>query len=144
MRTALVAVLLLAFIPNPIAANDCPCVPLTHFWTVKTCPDWNCAAAELAVSNGNAEVFAVPYAIDDKRWIVLTRVTGGAYLPDTTDPFVVEEFGGMTAAAYRYGNIAIDHHPMLVTSPDGKVLVMSLRQQDEPRHRASGTSASQH
>lgn len=140
MRSALLAIVLLASIPNPIVADVCPCVPVTHLWAVKTCADWNCASTELAVANGNAEVFAVPYAIDDKRWVVLTRVTSGDYLPDTSDPFQVEEFDGMPAAAFRYGNIAADHHPMLVTSPDGKILVMSLRTQAEPRHRASGTS----
>jgi hypothetical protein len=115
--------------------NACPCVPITHLWIAKTCPDWTCAATELAVANGDPQVIAVPVGMSDGRWLVVRRLAAGAAI-DSGDPFRVEQFDGMPNAVQRYGAITTDHKPMLMTAPDGQVLVMALRQA-EPRRRAA-------
>lgn len=137
MRTLIVA--LTALIVMPVAAQDqpapCPCVPITHVWIVKTCADWTCASTELAVANGDPQVIAVPVGMSDGRWLIVRRLAAGAAI-DSGDPFRLEQFDGMTDAVQRFSAFASDHKPMLMTAPDGHVLVMALRQA-EPRKRAA-------
>jgi len=121
--------------PVANADNVCPCVPVTHLWTVKTCPDWTCASAELAVANGDTQVIAVPVGINDTRWLIVHRVAAGAFADDGADPFHVEQFDGFDSAATRFSAMTTDFKPVIMTAPDGKVLVMSLRT-PEPKRRA--------
>ena len=51
MRNLLLIAATTVLLAAPVSA-DCPCVPLTHLWTVKTCADWNCANTELLLANG--------------------------------------------------------------------------------------------
>ena len=119
------------------AAQDaCPCVPVTHLWTVKTCADWNCASVELAVANGDPQVIALPVALTDTRWLVLRRMAAGAAADSGNDSFRVEQFDQMYAATERFMAIDRNHQPMLFTMPDGRMLVISLRE-PELRRRAA-------
>src|ERR1043166_6225989 len=133
------AVLLLGITlaPAAIADNVCPCVPITHLWTVKTCADWTCASTELAVGNGDTQVFAVPVGMDDARWLIVRRVAGGSFTDSAAadDPFRLEQFDGFGSGAFRFSGLSTDFKPMILTAPDGKVLVMSLRL-PEPKRRA--------
>lgn len=120
------------------AQNVCPCVPLTYLWTVTTCTDWTCAATELAVANGDPATFALPIGINDHRWLVVRRMTAGTgVLPPADDPFQIETFVDMPTASARFLNLPHVAQPMLMTAPDGSVLVISLRSV-EPKHRAAG------
>jgi len=135
---ALIAILAcaIALTVLPAAAqNACPCVPLTHLWTVKTCADWNCAAVELAVANGDPQVIAMPVALTDARWLILRRTASGTAGDSGNDSFRVEQFDQMYAATQRYMAIDHDHQPMLFTVPDGRMVVVSLRE-PEVRRRA--------
>ena len=123
--------------PAVMADNVCPCVPITHLWTVKTCPDWTCVSTELAVGNGDTQVFAVPVGIDDTRWLVVRRVASGSFSNSTDDPFRLEQFDGFPSAAFCFTGISSDFKPMIVTAPDGKVLVMSLRSAEAKRRAVS-------
>jgi len=125
----------LTIAPVAIADNVCPCVPVTHLWTVKTCPDWVCASTELAVSNGDAEIIAVPVGMNDTRWLIVRRVASGSFSDSGNDPFRLEQFDGFDSAAFRFSGLTADFKPMIMTAPDGKVLVMSLRA-PEPKRRA--------
>jgi hypothetical protein len=118
------------------AQNACPCVPVTHLWSVKTCADWNCASTELAVASGDPQVFAVPVALTDARWLIVRRQASGAAADSGSDSFRVEQFEQMPAASDRF--MAIDHmrQPMLLTVPDGRMLVISLKE-PETRRRAA-------
>jgi hypothetical protein len=134
MRPVLFASLLLLLVSAPTNA-DCPCIPLTHLWIVKTCSDWNCASTELAVASGDPQVIAVPVGINDSRWLVVRRFAAGAAIDVNDDSFQLKQFDGMDGAVTHYATIARDHHPMLMTAPDGQVLVLSTKQ-PEPRRRA--------
>jgi len=139
MRTLVIAAFALVLAATPVLADQpaaCPCVPIAHLWIVKTCNDWNCAAAELAVANGDPQVIAVPVAMNDARWLVVRRFSAGAAI-DSGDPFRVEQFDGMTDAVQRFSALKADYKPMLMTAPDGQILVIGLRQ-PEPRRRAAG------
>src|SRR4051794_41565327 len=98
--------------------NACPCVPITHLWIVKTCPDWTCASTELAVANGDPQVIAVPVGMSDGRWLIVRRLAAGAAI-DSRDPFPPEQFDGNTGAGQRLSAVPNGHKTILVDAPDG-------------------------
>lgn len=130
-----VFLMLLMLAPVAIADDLCPCVPVTHLWTVKTCADWTCASTELTLGNGDTQVIAVPVGIDDARWLIVRRVTSGSFTDNGDDPYRLEQFDRFDTAAIRISAIAAELKPVILTAPDGKVLVMTLRT-PEPRRRA--------
>ena len=139
MRSMITALIAAAVLGAPAAAqNLCPCVPITHQWTVTTCDSWNCASSALVLANGDPGTFAVPVGIDDSRWLVVRRISSGTgTLPKTDDPFQIEAFDGMTDASSRFLAMVPETRPMLMTSPDGHVLLISLKV-PEPRRRPAG------
>jgi hypothetical protein len=141
MRTARIlfffAVTFLFLLPPVLVGDDCPCVPLSHLWVVKTCSDWNCASTELVLGNGDPHLFALPVGMDDGRWLIVRRVAAGVAVTDPSDPFQIEQFDKMTDGVARYASVPYDAKPVLLTTPDGHVLVMSLKPGREPRRRAS-------
>lgn len=134
MRSFIPALLLLAAVAAPVTA-ECPCIPLTHLWVVKTCADWNCAQTELLLANGDPQVFALPVSMNDGRWVIVQRFTAGSAINVTNDPFELTQFDGMDGAVARFSAAGHDRHPLLMTAPDGQVLVIALKQ-PEPRRRA--------
>ena len=93
MRTFLMTLLAVLALPTPLFAQDaCPCVPLTHVWMVKTCPDWNLVSAELAVANGDPQVIAIPIGMNDARWLIVRRMVSGAAIENPNEPFRVQQF----------------------------------------------------
>jgi hypothetical protein len=135
MRPALFALLLLVLVSAPMTA-DCPCIPLTHLWVVKTCSDWNCASTELTLASGDPQVIAIPVGMTDSRWLIVRRFAAGAAIDVNDDSFQLKQFDGMDGAVPHYSAISRDYHPMLMTAPDGQVLVISTKQ-PEPRRRAT-------
>lgn len=138
---SIVSALLIAIAAASVAAtaqNLCPCVPLTKQWTVTTCDSWNCASSALVLANGDTFTFAIPVAENDHRWLIVKRLTAGtaSQLPPADDPFQIEAFDNMTVASSRYLGMPSEQRPMLMTAPDGHVLVLSLKTA-EPRHRVA-------
>jgi hypothetical protein len=135
MRSTMLTTFFFALLVSAPLAADCPCVPITHAWIVKTCDDWNCAAAELAIASGDPQVIAVPVALDDHRWLVLRRFAAGAAIEVTDGAFQLKQFDGMDGALPHYSGITHDRRPMLLTAPDGQVLVIALKQPEPPQPR---------
>ena len=132
MRSILLslATVLLAF---PVIA-ECPCVPVTHLWTIKSCDTFNCAMNEFMLSNGSADVMVIPTNSTDAKFIVLERVPAGSLV--IADPiFTLQSFDGWSDASIQFATIADTLKPILMTAPDGKFLVIS-RNVAEPRRRA--------
>jgi hypothetical protein len=120
----------------PAQENVCPCVPITHVWVVKTCSDWTCASTELALGAGDPQVIAMPVGLNDSRWLIVRRMAAGSAIDTTDDPFALEQFDHVTNAAARFATLDGDHRPMLLTAPDGQVLVIALKQPEPRRHAA--------
>jgi hypothetical protein len=116
-------------------ADECPCVPRENLWVVKTCDDFSCAMTALNAANGDPLTFSMPVGTTDRRWVVLRRVVAGAYTDDGSDPYQVETFDGIAVATARMASIENDHRPMIMTAPDGALLVLSLKHAPEPRTR---------
>jgi len=133
--TILWSLLFSVLVAVPLSA-DCPCVPLTHLWVVKTCDDWNCATTELMLAGGDPQVMAIPIGLDNPRWLVLRRIAAGSAIEVSTDPYEIRQFDGVDGAVTHYTTLTHDRLPMMLTAPDGQVLVISLKQA-EPRKRAA-------
>ena len=135
-KTAAAAFALTLLCAIPLRADDpCPCIPVTHLWTVLTCDTWECATAALADSNGNRDVFVVPSSNDVHRWLVLRRIVAGTATQSLDAPFVIEQFSKMVDASVRFDSIDSGQAPALVTTYDHAVLVVYMR--DAPVHRRS-------
>jgi hypothetical protein len=137
MRNLLLIATTAALLAAPVSA-DCPCVPLTHLWIVKTCADWNCASTELVLANGDPQVIAMPVGMADGRWLVIRRFAAGSAVQDQNDPFQLAQFDHMNTAVDHYTAMTTDMRPQLMTAPDGQILVMALKTPDQSigRHRS--------
>jgi len=136
MRSPILCTLLFSVLVAAPLAADCPCVPLTHLWVVKTCNDWNCATTELMLAAGDPQVMTIPVGLDNPRWLVLHRIAAGSAIEVSTDPYEVAQFDGLDSAVTHYTTLTHERLPMMLTAPDGQMLVISLKQ-GEPRKRAA-------
>ena len=130
MRNLLLIAATAALLAAPVSA-DCPCIPLTHLWTVKTCADWNCANTELVLANGDPQVIVFPVGMSDGRWLVIRRFVAGSAVQDQNDPFQLIQYGGMSTAVDHYMSITTDMRPQLMTAPDGQILIIALKERDQ-------------
>ena len=132
---AVVAALTL-FAASSGAQEVCPCVPLTHVWIAEACDSWNCAASAVVLAEGKG-VVPLPTASSDFPWVVLRRVTSGS-VTSSPNTFKVDGFDSLNDGVNRY--YATDHllQPMLVTAPDGKILVIARLEPEKPRQRVVG------
>lgn len=133
-KLAMLAVLCLATAAS--AQQMCPCVPITHLWIVKECQTWNCAASALVMANGDKYTMTMPTGSDDFQWVVVQRIAAGTATTPPDSPFVIETFDTMNDASARFASVTSDFHPMMMTVPDGKVVVVSRRTSDAHRHAA--------
>lgn len=117
--------------------DPCPCVPRDFVWTATACETWNCAQASMILAGGDPYVLAAPTASNDYKWVVLRRVLVGSAAVPPDAPFTVETFDSMSAATARFSAADSDTHPMLLTTLDGKALVVALRN-PESKRRAAG------
>jgi len=117
------------------AQNVCPCVPISHTWTVETCDSWNCAAAAAIVANGDPNVLTMPAPGNDGHWLVLKRVNSGSYIAPPDAPYLLESFDSVDGAVARFSAMG-DHAPMILSVPDGKFVVVTSRQAVAKRRAA--------
>jgi len=129
------ALLLIVLATSAIGQDACPCVPVSHVWTVTSCETWNCAASAVVLANGDPYTFSLPTASTQRPWIVMKRIVAGTATDSGSDSYQVEAFDNMSAASARFGAITTDYHPMMMSTPDGMTLVASLRSA-EPKQRA--------
>ena len=80
-------------------------------------------------------MISAPVGIDDKRWLIVHRVASGSFTATQDDTYQLEQFDAMDSAAPRMLILTPDFKPVIMTAPDGKILLMSLRT-PEPRRRA--------
>lgn len=97
-------------------------------WTVTVPDTWNAAMSALIDANGNPSVMAIPTADADHRWIVLRRVPTEAYTQWPTPPFTVETFDSPIDAYARFSAFDNAYTPMLISTPDGKTVVLAARE----------------
>jgi len=129
----LLSVTIAAAVPGQ-AQQLCPCVPISHEWVVTACETWNCAVSAVVLANGSSDVVTMPSGSDDFKYVVLRRVAVGSAIQPADAPFKLESFPTMTEAMSRYAAIDGALKPLLLTAPDGNVVIVTRSQS---RHRAS-------
>lgn len=119
-------------------APPCPCVPHEAVWLVDACATWNCASSALILADGSPNVFAVPTASRDYPWIVVRRVGSGSVTMSPDAPFEIRQFGTMADGSASFEGVDKAKEPILMTTTDGAVLLISLREaQAELRPRSA-------
>lgn len=94
-------------------------------WMAIPCDTWNCAAAELVLAGGSANVLVLPMTAGPHPWVVLRRVRAGSFnIPDDA-PIKVDSYDSLPIAATRFDGLS-EHAPTLITASDGKKLVIYL------------------
>lgn len=121
------AVLISSLASSAFAQQACPCVPLTKLWVATTCDTWNCAASALILANGDPMTFTVSSGNTEHPWIVVRQIVSGSGAESPDDPYQLDSFDGLAAAAARFSSLDTSMKPQLLTAPDGKLLVLSLR-----------------
>ncbi|MFZ2491032.1 MAG: hypothetical protein WA208_06080 [Thermoanaerobaculia bacterium] len=131
-----VAVLVLALAVPATSQEVCPCVPVTYVWIASACETWNCAQSAMILANGDPYVVSMPTGGSKYAWVIVKRVPAGSATVSPDDPFVIEPHGAAADAANRMAGVDPARLPMLVTTVDGKALVVHLRDPDPARRRA--------
>lgn len=116
------------------AQDACPCVPVTHLWTVRSCDTYDCAVSAFVLAGSSSDTVVVRTSSTDVRWVVLERVKAGSAI--SSDPtFSLESFEGFTDASTRFNAVDTNLKPMILSVPDGKFVIVA-RNAPEPRRRA--------
>jgi len=136
-RKALLLAVAMTLVVAGAMRADCPCLPVATSWSVTACETWTCAAGALVLAAGDPNVFTLPTSSEHFHWIVLRRAAGDGTIVVPEPPFQLEQFATMTDGSSRFGSIDQRQAPLLVTAPDGSVLVLSLRQPEARRRVVS-------
>ncbi len=134
MRNALIS--LVVFLTVNVAAAGEVTKPIRYTWIVTACETWNCAAAALVMANGDQHVIVLPTGRDEHPWLTLRRVEEGALSVPETEPFGCEVFEAFEVATTRFHSLDRCLAPIVLTVPDGRTVVLSLKKCDMARRRA--------
>ena len=134
---ALVLSLTLAAVPAIGQDDPCPCVPISYQWVATACETWNCAQSAMVLANGDPYVVSAPTSTNDYKWVVLRRIVVGSAVVSDDAPFTVQSYDSASEALSHFTSADGDTHPMMLTTIDGKALVVQLRKPDA-RRRAAG------
>lgn len=120
----------------PASGNDGPLTnPIRYTWIASSCANWNCAAAALVLANGDKHVIVLPTGREQEPWIVLKRVEEGSiYIPDD-EPYHCETFTTVDSAASHFAAMDNCHAPLILSVPDGRTVITSLRKCDDSSSR---------
>jgi hypothetical protein len=125
----------------PVGADDGPVSTPIYRWLATPCQTWGCAIGALAEANGDPHVVMLPTKSPHYPWVVLRRVEAGAFDGPIDTTFDVECFSKMVDASLRFDAIPTAHMPMLVTTPDGGMLVVCLKDLSAPPARRRAVRA---
>jgi hypothetical protein len=102
--------------------------PPRYVWIATPCDTWGCAIAAIASANGDPFVIVLPTKSSAHPWVVLKRMLAGTIEGPIDGTFTAECFDTMLAASTRFDSIASDKIPILVTMPDGGMLVVCMHE----------------
>jgi hypothetical protein len=130
------ALILLAFLALTPAAHAELTKPIRYTWVVTSCETWNAAASALVLANGNPNVLVMPTGDSTRPWVILKLVEEGAVYDPEDEPYSCEVSATVAAASGRYAIVDSCHNPMLLSMPDGRAVVVSLKSCGEGKARA--------
>jgi len=115
------------------AQQACPCIPLSNVWVVKSCDTWNCAAASLIMANGDPYTVSLSTGNTDHPWVIVRRIVTGTATDSSDDPYQLDAFDHATEAMSHFSAMPDSARPIMVSAPDGKMLILSLRADSQKR-----------
>ncbi len=116
-------------IAGAAVANDQPITkPIRYTWIATSCETWNCAVAALVMADGDKHVLVLPTGVESHPWIVLKRVEEGSVFVPEDEPFACDVFDGVDGAASRFQATGSCHAPLMLSVPDGRAVMVSLKQ----------------
>ena len=124
-------------VPSVQAQQACPCVPIANLWVVKSCDNWNCAAANLILANGDPYTVSLSTGNPEHPWLILRRIASGT-ATDSNEAYQLDAFDHATEAMSHFSSLSDGVRPMMISAPDGKMIVLSLRDPGLQKHRAVG------
>lgn len=134
-RVSLIAVLaLLTAVPGG-SQEVCPCVPISYQWISVACETFDCAMTELTVGAGTPYIIAVPTGGSKFKWVVVKRVVAGTAVVSPSEPSVVDTYSTMAAAATQYDTLDPATLPKMLSTIDGKSLIIRFKEADPERRR---------
>ena len=122
---ALVAVAL------PLAAQTAESPP-RYKWIATPCDTFGCAVAAMAQANGDRNVIILPTKSSAHPWLVLKRMEIGVVDVPDDGPFIAECFGTIGEASARFASVDKEEIPILITAPDGGMIVICLHDTQTP------------
>jgi hypothetical protein len=113
--------------------------PVEYTWITTSCETWDCAASAFVLSAGDRNVIVLPTRSEKRPWLVLRRVQAGSVFIPEDEPFSCEVFGQMNEAVIRYNGLDGCMSPLLLNTPDGRAVVMSMAKcETAGRRRSAG------
>jgi hypothetical protein len=115
----------LAFLTTSLSAQVTT-NPIRYTWIATSCQNWNCAASALVLANGDKYVIVMPTGREDVPWIILKRVDEGSVFIPEDEPFSCEVFQETAAATATFDGMEACHSPMMLSVPDGRMVIASV------------------
>jgi hypothetical protein len=113
--------------------------PIRYTWIATACENWDCAASAFILSAGDGNTIVLPTGNEKHPWLLLRRVEEGAIFIPETEPFTCEVFEKLDGAVTRHSELAPCHAAMTMNTPDGRAVVLSMRNcEDATRRRSAG------
>jgi hypothetical protein len=111
--------------------------PIRYTWIATSCETWNCAASALVLANGDKYVIPMPTGNAARPWVILRRVEEGSIYVPENEPYACNVHENLTVASAAMAAIDSCHAPMILSVPDGRVVVTSLTNCEAGRRRAT-------
>jgi hypothetical protein len=102
--------------------------PIRYTWVVTSCANWNEAASAMVLANGNPNVMILPTGNREHPWVILKLVEEGAVYDPEDEPYSCEVSATVTDASGRYAVVDSCRSPMMLSVPDGRAVVISLKE----------------
>lgn len=104
--------------------------PIRYTWIATSCESWNCAAAALVLADGDKHLIVLPTGRNEVPWVILRRVEEGSIYVPEDEPFSCEVFTTSAAATAHYDGLEGCRGGMMLSVPDGRMVVASLQKCD--------------
>jgi hypothetical protein len=102
--------------------------PIRYTWVVASCTSWNEGASALVLANGNPNVMVLPTNNPNQPWIILKLVEEGSVYDPEDEPYSCEVAATVSDASARYTALDACRGPMILSVPDGRTVVVSLKE----------------
>lgn len=110
----------------PVSAQEAESPP-RYVWVATQCADWGCALEAMALAQGDRTVMILPTRSAAWPWVVVKRMLAGSIDLSDDSVFHAECFSHVGEASARYETIDGTRSPLLVSTVDGGMLVVCLR-----------------